>query len=221
MSAQTDQAIQYINAAFAAASDIQVKLDTIISELQHAGAVLTGMDVNRPPLLNVPWVGQNVANVNTDDYSNSDCGPASLAMWLSYLNNPQTVDAVSKATGLSAGYTYTMPAHLITAAQAFNLKLTRAFNLTLESIKKQIDADKPLIVLVHYGSMLQRFSATFKAGHWLIVTGYEDEFIVYNDPLAPSDTAGKALRIDWASFDKAMADCALDGNTPRQGLVSA
>ena len=55
--------------------------------------------VNSPPLpdnhlLAIPWVGQNTVRAD-DDYSKSDCGPASLAMWLHSRGKNVFVDLVS------------------------------------------------------------------------------------------------------------------------------
>lgn len=55
MSAQTDQVLYHLKAAQAYADDLQHKSDELIgaitAELQHAGAVLTGMDVEPKPRL--------------------------------------------------------------------------------------------------------------------------------------------------------------------------
>jgi ABC-type bacteriocin/lantibiotic exporter with double-glycine peptidase domain len=172
-------------------------------------------------ILPVPWVGQNVQGVNTDDFSNSDCGPACVAMLLRMRGQSPTVDDVSKATGLSAGYTYTLPEHLITAAAKFGVKLQRVFNLDSAVIQAIIDRGVPVIVLVHYGSLAQRYDQKFKAGHWIVISGYNHDEAIYNDPLWQEPAAGRGVRLDWADFMQALADCRLDGNRQFQGLVPA
>lgn len=171
--------------------------------------------------LHVPWVGQNVATVNTDDFSNSDCGPACVAMWLAYWQNPRTVDEVSEATSLQRGYKSTAPDHLIRAAQHYGLTLKRAFNLTREVIAAQLQNLNPVIVLVHYGSLLRRYDAKYKAGHWIIVTGLDGDTVIYNDPLWQSAADGEAIRIAWSDFYRAMTDNEADGNKAWQGIVKA
>jgi ABC-type bacteriocin/lantibiotic exporter with double-glycine peptidase domain len=170
--------------------------------------------------LNVPWIGQNVPDVSTDDYSGSDCGPACVAMWLGFSGKQVTVDQVSEAAGLPAGYRYTLGAHLIVAAKVLGLRLARVTNITTNLIKGLIDAGTPLIVLVHYGSLPRRFDPKFTKGHWIIITGYTDQRVIYNDPYWP-DEAGRAIDMSWTELEKALSDCALDGNTPRQGLAAA
>jgi len=190
------------------------------AKFQQAAETWRGMGTPTIFSLDVPWIGQNVAECNTDDYSNSDCGPASLAMWIGYLGRVVTVDQVSVATGLPRGFTYTLPAHLITAAGNFGLNLKRVIGLTHDMIKAEIDKRNPLIVLVHYGSLPKRSSATFTAGHWLMLTGYTvDGFVIYNDPLWQDAGGGKSLKMSLAQLDQAMADCAKDGNTINQGLM--
>lgn len=222
MDEKTAAALAYIGQAI----DLQNQIDqlriTQLSQLQRASAVLQvmGGDVKVQGVLGVPWVGQNVREISTDDFSNNDCGPACLTMWLNYLEKRVTVDDVSKSTGLSRGYTYTLPGHLMAAAKAYGLPLNRVTNIGLSTVKANIDNNDPVVVLVHYASLPKRSDPNFKAGHWIIVTGYDNDGITYNDPLWQDET-GKALKMTWAEFDKAMADCAIDGNTPRQGLVAA
>lgn len=170
--------------------------------------------------LSVPWIGQNVKACTTDDFSNSDCGPASVAMWLGYLGRVVTVDEVSLATNRPRGFTYTLPAHLITAAANYKLRLLRIYALTFDKIRDQIDNADPLIVLVHYASLAKRYDQRYMAGHWLIVIGYTSDSIIYNDPLW-QDEQGAGIEMIWPDFYKAMTDCVLDGNTARQGLVKA
>lgn len=170
--------------------------------------------------LAVPWIGQNVPGVSTDDLSNSDCGPACVAMWLGLLGQAVTVDQVSVATGLLPGYRYTTPAHLMVAAKTFGLQLRRVTALTPKSIEAHIDDGRPVIALVHYASLPKRFDQKFTAGHWIIATGYTVTQVTYNDPYW-NDETGRGLDMSWAELDRAMFDCALDGNTPRQGLVAA
>lgn len=222
MNDQVDAALRYLDTAMDNLNAGITFVNSAAAQMQHAVDVLKGMDAE-PTLRNplpVPWIGQNVNDCNSDDFSNSDCGCACVAMWLGYLKRVVTVDEVSVATGQPRGFTYTLPAHLITAAVRYNLKLIRALNLDFDKIKAQIDNANPLIVLVHYASLQKRYDKNFKAGHWIVITGYTADSIIYNDPLW-QDTSGEAVTLAWTDFDKALADCTIDGNTARQGLVKA
>lgn len=163
----------------------------------------------------VPWLSQLGPDAA---YSNSDCGPACVAMWLRSRNQSVTVDQISKSTGLPTGYRYTTPGNLITAGHAFGLELARVLGLTVDRLKQEIDAGRPVLCLVHYASLFKRYDQNFKAGHWVLVIGYTDQSIIYHDPYWP-DTAGASIAIPIAQFETALHDCKIDGNTPDQGLV--
>lgn len=171
--------------------------------------------------LPVPWVGQNTSQV-TDDYSNSDCGPASLCMWLKYRGVNVTVDDVSRATGKPAGYTYTVFADLDRAANVYGLDLTHKLgNLTLDLIRAEIDAKRPVIVLVDYPALPKRWDAGYMASHWIVVKGHSEGKFVYNDPYWPDRTGGENISISDSQLTKALQDVSTDDNTPMQGILQA
>lgn len=182
-------------------------VDQLIAQLQPAP----------PHPVTVAWMSQLGPDAA---YSNSDCGPACLAMWLRSRAKAVTVDQVSQATGLPRGYRYTLPGNLITAAHAFGLELARNTALTVDRLQKEIDAGRPVLCLVHYASLFKRYDQNFKAGHWVLVIGYTEQSIIYHDPYWP-DAAGAGVAIPIAQFEIAMQDCTIDGNTPNQGLVEA
>ncbi len=197
-------------------------LDAATSAVQHAILVMAGMGGNGAPnmkRIDVPWIGQNT-NRPDDDWSNSDCGPTCVAMWLRSRGEAANVDDVSRATGLAKGYLYTLPAHLITAAGHYGLRLQRVVHFKISDIKSQIDGGMPVLALVHYASLEKRFSERFKAGHWILVIGYTDNgMMLYHDPYWPDESGGREIVISEAALARAMQDCAKDGNTPEQGLV--
>lgn len=199
--------------------DLSTQLNAELADLQTTLSLpdTPSPAANGDHILAYPWIGQNTP-LSTDDWSNSDCGPACVAMIVS-ASRRITVDDASKATGLSRGYTYTVPQHLITAAASFGVKLTRMTGLSIDALKNEINAGRPVIVLVHYASLLSRFDQNFRAGHWVLVVGYTDTEIVYHDPYWPSQDGGSRLHIAYAAFGKAMADDAIDGNTPNQALM--
>jgi hypothetical protein len=191
----------------------------VTAEIQHALDVLSVMNPGVASKLIVPWVGQNTTRPD-DDISNNDCGPACVAMWLASLDIAKSVDDISSAAGLTRGYVGTLPMHLMRAAAFWGLSLERVLNFTAETVKDEVRNGKPCIVLVHYGSLPVRFSKTFTAGHWLIVVGYDEGKVIYHDPNWPDRAQGAYLEMTDAQFEKAMADCKIDGNLPNQGLRS-
>ncbi len=192
------------------------------ADVQHFQEIWLGMESDTTPQdnrLTVPWIGQNTT-LTTDDYSNSDCGPACVAMWLNFVGRVVTVDQVSQATGLPRDYRFTLPATLIKAAGFYGLTLERVIGFTIDALKYEIDKRVPCIVLVHYGSLPKRSSQTFTGGHWLIIVGYDEQGFIYHDPYWPDSSGGAFLHATYAQLSKAMQDCIIDGNTPNQGLRS-
>lgn len=173
-----------------------------------------------PPLWErVPWMSQLGP---TADFAPGDCGPAALAPWLVYMGHEVTVDEVSQQTGLDRGFSYTMPAHLIFAARYWNVPLYWRRYLDLDDLYSEIDRGQPVVVLVHYPSLVTKYDPNYSRGHWLLVVGYEmdangETTIIYHDPYWNSDK-GARIRISAADFDKAWSDNHLDGNSDRQAL---
>ena len=168
-------------------------------------------------MLDVPWLPQNGLQVTTDDYSNSDCGTACLAMVIRSRGRLVTVDEVSKATGLPAGFKYTVPADLIKAAAKFELPLVRFVGGSLQDIEAEIRGGRPVVVLVHYPSLEKKFDANFRSGHWILVVGETPDAIICHDPYWP-DSRGAFIAMPRAAFEKAWSDTTVDSNQPRQGL---
>lgn len=196
-------------------------LDAATAQLQHAYQVLYEMGGTGAPaatVLDVPWASQLGPDAA---YSNSDCGPACVAMWLRWIGRAVSVDQVSQATGLPKGYKYTVPANLMAAAKTFGLMLERTLGVTVERLGQMIDRGAPAIVLVHYPSLPaeSRYDPKFTGGHWVLVIGQVDDgSLIYHDPYWP-DTRGQRVRVPRADFERAMRECTLDGNSPNQALI--
>lgn len=193
------------------------QIDGIIATLRTAIGALEDMKQPASSVrrLSVPWLSQLGPKAA---YSNSDCGPACVAMWLRSLGQAATVDQVSKETGLPYGYKYTIPTQLIAAAGKFGLTLRREFGLTPAVLRDEVNSGAPAIVLVHYPDLPRRYDQKFAAGHYVLIVGHTDKALLYHDPYWP-DTTGQYLEIEDAALEKAMQNCEKDGNTPRQGLV--
>jgi uncharacterized protein YvpB len=170
-------------------------------------------------LLKVPWVGQNTIRTD-DDYSNSDCGAACVAMWLRFRGVEVSVDAVSVATGRQANYPYTTFADLDKAANKYGLDLVHQFGtLTPLLIKDEINAGRPVIALAHYPSLPERYDPNYKASHWVILMGYDEETFFYNDPYWRNAIDGEAIPITGAQLVNALHNVTLNGNTAMQGAT--
>ena len=81
-------------------------------------------------------------------------------------------------------------------------------------ISTSILAGKPVIALVWYQSLPQKFS-TFNGSHFIAIYGTNGESLLYRDPLANN---GEELRITFAQLDKAMSDVIQGNNYPNQAM---
>jgi len=201
-------------------TDIAHKIKAIRAIIAALGDAVRDLenDVIKPmpheKRLSVPWVGQNTSRTD-DDYSLSDCGAACLAMVInSYrAGNGLSVDDVSRATGRPRGYTSLSFQELISAAAHYSIALEHV-SYTLENICADIDAGKPVIVLVNYKSLptYNRYSGDYNGGHYIVVTGYDAECMLYHDPYWPEETRGAYRAMTRADFERAYTTIA-PGNT--------
>lgn len=169
--------------------------------------------------LTVPWVGQNTDR-SDDDYSRSDCGPADVCMWLRLRGVTVSVDDVSRATGLAAGYTSTTFADLDRAANHYGLDLSHKLGtLTLDLLRAEIDAGRPAIVLVYYPALPARFDPAYRSSHWILIKGYQTGGFIYHDPYWPDAARGANLVISDQQLATALAQVTTNGNTANQGMV--
>jgi uncharacterized protein YvpB len=170
-------------------------------------------------ILPVKWIGQNTALTN-DDYSNSDCGPACLAMWLGYRGVSVSVDDVSRATGKAAGYTYTVFADLDRAANHYGLDISHQLGtLTLDMVRNELNSQRPVLALAHYPSLPKRYSSTYSLSHWILLMGYDGTTFYYNDPYWLYGKDGTAISITSEQLVSALQNVKLNGNTPMQGAT--
>ena len=169
-------------------------------------------------ILNVPWVGQNTIRPD-DDRSKSDCGPAVVCQWLRYRGVFVSVDDVSIATGLPAGFKYTSFYNLDTASNKFGLNLKYQLeSMTQGAIKAEIDAGRPCIVLAHYPSLPVKWDNLYTFNHWILIVGYNSSGFYYHDPYWP-DERGERMFISSSQLAVAMANVSMNGNVPNQGIV--
>jgi len=94
----------------------------------------------------------------------------------------------------------------------------RRGDMTPQTIKTEIDAKRPCIVLVKYPNLTVKWSATYTGCHWILITGYSQTGFYYNDSYWP-DERGKGIYISASQLYTAMANVSQNGNTPHQGIV--
>ena len=157
---------------------------------------------------------------DADDFRN-DCGPACVAMILNGLGKNVTTNAVYRKTGASSSG-YVSVSQMMRAAQTYGINFDYFYPWTLNDLKLSVKAGKAPITLVHYGawSSLGKTQSSFTGPHFVVVVGYDEDFIFVNDPLWWGTRRGEGERKRWtyAEFDKAWKTASKDGNRNYSGI---
>jgi hypothetical protein len=188
-------------------------IDDAESKCAYIDSIIAGLAQPVGRRLAVPWVSQLGPQAA---FAPGDCGPACLASWLRWLGKgPVTVDQVSEQTDLYPGYRYTMFTHLVRAARAWDVDLYWRRNLVLNDLHAEIDRGQPCIVLAHYPYLPIKYDMNYGAGHWILVSGYGEDKVVYLDPYF--QTGGEVDAVT-DTFMRAWGSNHLDGNSDFQAL---
>ena len=134
-------------------------------------------------ILDVPYRSQWDADANK---SNTDCGPACLAMVLGFYGKEASVNELFAKTGVSPGL-YVGFSQMQRVARDYDVAFDYGANHTLVDLKRWIDEGKPAIALVKYSYWSQiepglSTQDTFSGPHFVVVVGYGDGNIYVNDP---------------------------------------
>ena len=185
-------------------------------------AQVTGMlaDMMPPPvakILDVPYLSQ-LATPDAD-YAPGDCGAGCAAMLLNYLGHNVTVDDVSIQTGLPPGYHFSISTHFIKAAYHWGVSLYWQRYLSLDDLTAEIDAARPVIVLVRYPDIpdSKKYDKSYIYDHFVLLIGYDADNFYYHDPYWP-DTRGRCIKLDVDTFSQVWQDVNKPPhkNSPRQ-----
>lgn len=151
--------------------------------------------------------------------TNNDCGPCSVAMVLNFYGEKLTTNEVFKRTG--AGLGMISNDQLAKAISSFGYTFQISRRASVMALKVALDSGKPVIALVHYGSLTSRQDTNFNGGHFFTVVGYREDGYFVNDPNFRGDmrSHGDHHFYTKAEFEKAWADSALDFNTPNTMIV--
>lgn len=168
-------------------------------------------------ILPVPYRSQLAADAG---YGKGDCGPASFAMVLLALLVYITVDALGKILQKPANYTIAQLRELQVLAREFRVNLEWRGRMSLADVTACIEARRPVIALVWYPMLPNRFDPGYTNGHFVVIVGLEGESIYYHDPYY-RDQGGALLKASWEGFSKAWSATGMGAfNTPRQGLIA-
>jgi uncharacterized protein YvpB len=165
--------------------------------------------------LEVPWVSQ------LDNTLPNDCGHACVLMLLHYANlvpdvTLNDVYAYAGAHGLHSASGTTSAGDLKALCGHYGLQVTIESDFQeTDYFIEQINADKPVIVLVDYASLRlpsHLASGSNQGPHWLVVVGYDSENYYVHDPLwLESQTGGRyAEGGRWHPVPRHRMDTAID-----------
>lgn len=121
------------------------------------------------------------------DSHSADCGPTSLVMILGYYNIPMTPNQVYNHIAPRKSGEYTKAWELMNVAKLRGVKLSwRAYanrTAALDNLRANLDAGNPFIALIKYQPWRRLTGNQFDFGHFIVVTGYDDNHIYFHDPL--------------------------------------
>jgi uncharacterized protein YvpB len=156
--------------------------------------------------LEVPQISQ----LDGSPYQGSNCGPASLGMVLAFYGRPvsnRTLRGeVNDLQGTWGVYdSGTALRSIATIVARHGLRPLGAFDgasrhrWTLDELQAELDAGHPVIAEVWYRGLPGRRDSAYNGDHYVVLTGYDDDGLIYNDPV---DRVG-GRRIGWQTFARA------------------
>ena len=166
----------------------------------------------------IPYKSQYDSDAET--YRN-DCGPACVAMILNGLGVNVTTNAVYRKTGASSTG-YVSVSQMIRAAQSYGVNFDYFYPWSLNDLKLAVRAGKAPITLVHYGawSKLGKTQSSFSGPHFVVIVGYDEDYIYVNDPLwwGTRRKEGERKRWTYKEFSAAWSTASKDGNRNYSGI---
>jgi hypothetical protein len=174
--------------------------------------------------LDVPYHSQEDLDAK---WAAADCGPTCVHMvidWRAKVRGQPlpniTTDQVSKNAGITPR-SFSQFSNLMAAGNTYHLKLNYTRDAQLPRILAEIDAGRPVIMLIRYGNLSQRQNQAFGGGHFVVVIGYNSQEIILNDPdwWGTQRNNGAGFHVPRAEFEGAIGlDLRKTGNEPYQGL---
>jgi len=117
-----------------------------------------------------PTDARIIGNVPFHQQETYQCGPSALAIALNYWNIPVTPEQIAEEI-FSKSARGTLNLDMILYAQGKGL-YAEQYRGSVESLKTDIDAGFPLIVMVDYGFSL------YRQNHFMVVVGYSEHGII-------------------------------------------
>ena len=183
-------------------------------------------------ILDVPYHSQHEADAKK---FRKDCGPACVEMigeWIGEHGADATTDEIMKWITAGGGDRGIWIKELQAAAKHFyDIALKRHDGATWDNLWKWVTKGKrPIIVLIHYGSFATRMDRNYRAGHYLVVVGFDEiqyqdvtiERIIIHDPDfygVGLEAQGAFVPVTKAHFMRMWGDCHKDRNPNHMALI--
>lgn len=155
--------------------------------------------------LKVIYYSQTDANANLKQ---NDCGYASDRMLMSYdflasgLLDPMLIsvnDLVRKSPLMNSDSGQTL-SEVLSILTGYGVKALTVTGLIADNIRAEIDANRPVLVLVNYKHVNP--AQTSDMGHYMVIIGYNTTSFLFHDPYL----LGANQTITQANLDLAMSD---------------
>lgn len=137
-------------------------------------------------MIDVPYRSQEDPDARR--YRN-DCGPACIAMYIDYVRQrrgqppqPISINDLAAQTSLAQVDNGLTTSELVTLAARYNITLTQNSSLDINAIIEEVRNDRPPLMLIKYGALLERENQADQSGHFVIVVGYDPNYLYLNDP---------------------------------------
>lgn len=200
--------------------------DTVIVTISWTGkdkpVIETGTPdpVSTESFLDLPYRSQWDADASTHV---ADCGPTALAMVLNGVGVAATPDTIyARSMPGKAATDYTSVDELRQAAASYDVELlVKLFESeTARRLQEAIDRNQAIIALVNYEHLDSQLNQ-FSGAHFVVIVGYDVEYVYVHDPLYSGAHRGEGAYKRWsyATFFKAWGDCAKQGNPNYLGMV--
>src|SRR5260221_942477 len=191
------------NSTFAGLSPIKTTTPVILLPEATGSPPTVAHTPGTPRIIDVAYRSQEDPDARR--FSN-DNGPACVAIFIEWFSGKtlRIVDLLAETT-LVNNYSGLTTTHVVKLANKHGVPL-RVVSATLPNVLAEIDAGHPALILINYGAIPERQNQADKFGHYVIVIGYDERGIYFNDPDFWGDnrSLGAKLKVSFAEFITAM-----------------
>jgi len=152
--------------------------------------------------------------------STSDCGPACVSMVLAYYGVSALINDIFDRAGAKINSMISI-AQLQKAISSYGYESYFEIGKTWDDCRKLLNQNIPPILLIHYGSLSSRQDKNYYGGHFIVLTGEDNNCWLVNDPdfWGNYRDDGEQHRYLKNEMELAWGQCAKDGNPPYSYLV--